>query len=202
LSIEEDLGSNHGSAEESPVQILIAKGDENQMSVNIDAQSRKRICEKCGRHPGDVYPFYYGRKKSSTSRRQGNRVITTTSYDVAGRDVGAACSTCVLRHRIIEAVKFALIIFVCAGVGWLAYIHEGFSDRTNAGQPPALVNVLLMIAAPFGALIGLINLLTSAFASEATHGENSIIALKKGELRKQGFNSFWTTASYVKLRRR
>jgi hypothetical protein len=62
--------------------------------------------------------------------------------------------------------------------------------------------VLLLLVAPFGVLIGIIGLLPSLLASDATHGENSIIALKKGELRKRGFNSFWNTASYVKLRRR
>ena len=86
------------------------------MAANIDPLSKKRVCEKCRHHPGEAYPFYYGKKKFATSRRQGNRVITTTRYDVAGRDVGIACDECLLRHRIIEAVKFGLLTALCAGV--------------------------------------------------------------------------------------
>jgi hypothetical protein len=198
-----ELIAEHLAYDEASSNSLMPKGkDENQMSVKIDALSGKRICERCGQRPGEVYPFYYGKKKFASSRRQGNRVITTTSYDVAGRDVGAACDECLERHRIIEGAKFGLITAVCAAVAWGAYLHEGFSGRTAAGQAVSFVNVMLLLAGGGGFLIAVICLLTSLFTSRASHGENLVIALKKGALRKQGFDSFWNTEFYSKLRRR
>ena len=66
----------------------------------------------------------------------------------------------------------------------------------------AMLTVAMGVVGGILGLLGLRILLPNLFSSKTTHAENLIIALKKRELRKQGFNTFWNTRNYNKLRRR
>jgi hypothetical protein len=50
-------------------------------------------------------------------------------------------------------------------------------------------------------LIGILGLCGHFFRSNADYGERIIIVLKKDELQKQGFYTFWDTTSFRRLRR-
>lgn len=164
--------------------------------------TQQRACEKCGQQAGDTYSFYFGKKISATSRRVGNRVVTTTRYDVAGKQDGAACHGCVLRRKLIMTAMFVLLVAVCALVGWSVYLEIFGPMRWRWEGAMAIFFMLALFAAGLGLLLGIAFLLENLFGSRAFHGDNLLIALRKGKLRQQGFNAFWNTASYRRLRRR
>lgn len=170
------------------------------MSVNSYQPPPKRACENCGQQAGDPYSFYFGKKISATSRRVGNRVVTTTRYDVAGKRDGAACDGCVLRRRLTMTALFALLVAVSAGAGWSAYLE--ISGPMGLVKDGAIFSMLLLFAAFLGVVLGISFLLENLFGSRAFHGDNLVMALKKDELRKQGFNAFWNNNKYSRLRRR
>ncbi len=170
------------------------------MAVNINEQLQRITCEKCSQNGGDIYSFHYGKKNSETSRRVGNATIYTTKYDIAGEKNAAVCGKCIRHRRIIRLVVFGLMITVGAGLALWASGWDQFKDPTRIREAVQLQMATLGVAGILG-LIGLLGLLPSLFASKNTHAENMIIALKKDELRKQGFDTFWNNKNFSKLRR-
>jgi hypothetical protein len=169
------------------------------MSANSRAQSQKRICEKCGRREGGVYSFHYGKRKSRTTQRDGNRYIYTTSFHVAGKKDAVACNGCIWWRRVLEAIPPVLGIAVCALFGWWVFFQEGL---VGLGKPEkeAVLTWMFTAFACIGILMGIHGLYSKLFGSKDGPGERLIIALKRGELQRQGFDSFWDTASYSRLR--
>lgn len=170
------------------------------MSVNLNEPSQKRTCEKCGQHGGEIYSFYYGKKKSHTMRNVGQATIHTTKYEVAGMKDGAVCNNCVRTRRGMRLVVFGLMVVVGAGLALWAAGWDQFKDPERIREAVQLQMFTLGVAGILG-LTGLWGLLPSLFASKNTHAENMLITLKKGELRRQGFDTFWNNKSFNKLRR-
>jgi hypothetical protein len=178
------------------------------ISPMLDSQSiadrarQNRVCEKCDQHEGDVYSFSYGRKISHTITRVGmNTNVHTTKYNVAGEKYAAACDNCIRRRRITRLVVFGLMFAVGAGIALWTTTWDNFHGPLDVRQMSQLQTVTGASAAIVG-LIGLWRLLPNLFSSKITHAENLIIGLKKRELRKLGFDTFWNTKSYFKLSRR
>ncbi|GEM_PF-5894383 len=170
------------------------------MDVNSDALSQKQTCEKCGQQ-GNIYAFHFGKKQSETSQTFGNKTIYTTKYNVAGKIAAAACNKCIRRRRIIRLVVFGLMITAAVGIALWASGWDQFKDRARISEVVRLQMMTFGVAGILG-LIGLLGVFPNLFASKTTYAENFIIALKKRELRKQGFDTFWNTKNFSKLGRR
>jgi hypothetical protein len=170
------------------------------MAVNSNEQLQNITCEKCSQDEGNVYSFHYGKKTSKTSRRVGQATIHTTKYDIAGEKNAAVCNKCIRQRRMIRLVVFGLMIAVGAGLALWASGWDQFKDPTRIREAVQLQMATLAVAAILG-LIGLWGLLPNLFAGKNTHAENMIIGLKKDELRKQGFDTFWNKKNFSKLRR-
>jgi hypothetical protein len=171
---------------------------ETAMPVSSPSLSQKRICEKCGKREGNVYSFYFGKKKSRTTQRDGNRYIYKTSYAVGGKRDAVACDACIRRRRAIEAIQPALGIAASALFGWWVFFQEGLAGldpKKDAG-----IRWIVTGLACMGLLIAIHELYLRLFENRSGPGERLIIGLKKDELRKQGFDSFWETARYHNLR--
>lgn len=173
----------------------------NRMSMNINEPSQKRVCEKCGQYEGEAYSFNYGKEKSSTTSHIGHANIRTTKYEVAGTRDGAVCDNCIKRRRVTRLVVFGLMIVVGAGLAWWASGWDQFKDPERISEAVRLQMFTLGVAGLLG-LIGLWGLLPTVFVSKRTYAENMLIALKKDELRKQGFDAFWNNKNFSKLRLR
>jgi hypothetical protein len=171
------------------------------MSTNFNAPIQNQTsCEKCGQQEDNLYAFHFGKKKSETSRHVGNKTIYTTNFDIGGRIVAAACNKCIQRRWVIMLVVFGLMVIVGAGAAlWAA--------KLNTFKGPLGINQMALLQTVIGGgggilgLIGLYGLLLNIFASKITHAENLIIAVKKPEVRKLGFNTFWNTKNFKKLKR-
>jgi len=170
------------------------------MPANINDSSQKQTCEKCGHQEDNLYAFHFGKKKSETSRRVGSKTIYTTNFDIGGKIEAAACNKCIQRRWVIRLVVFGLMLIVGAGAALWAYKLNTFKGPLGISQM-AQLQVAVGGAGGILGLIGLYGLFLNLFASKATHAENLIIALKKHEVRKLGFNTFWNTKSFKKLTR-
>ena len=150
----------------------------------------KRTCDKCGTADGEVFHFHYGKELSKTRDLHIDGMVLTTKYGVAGTQSAAVCDTCIVRHRITMAIQWALITAASVGFAIWAY------------RPPegwGLLGLLAFLAALLG-IAFMAKLIESLFSRRDTHGEEVAIAVKKGELREQGFDVFWSTTEFLKLR--
>ncbi len=171
------------------------------LNLNRDARYEfRRQCEKCKSAEGEIYYFHYGRKISSSSRRDmGGNILTTTKYNVAGEKKVAACDKCITRHRLLTSIKYFLKAVTLAGFVLWSYtqIPHGVNEPYNFFQ--AVLSFALIIAVLLG--IGMLMwVLKTIFSGKDTIGENLAIAMQKGELRGQGFDSFWNSEQFAKLR--
>ncbi len=171
------------------------------MDVNSNVLLQTRTCEKCGQRQGNIYDFHFGKKLSETSRRFGNKTVYTTKYNVAGKLEAAACNKCIRMHRVIRLVVFGLMITVGAGIALWVSGWDQFKEPARISEVARLQDMTLGVAGILG-LIGLWGLIPNLFANKATQAENLIIGLKKRELKKHGFNTFWNTKNFRKLGRR
>jgi hypothetical protein len=170
------------------------------MSANINDPSQKQTCEKCGQQEDNLYAFHFGKKKSETSRHVGNKTIYTTNYDIGGRIEAAACNKCIQRRWAFRLVVFGLMFIAGAGAALWAYKLNTFKGPLGISQM-AQLQVFVGGGGGILGLIGLYGLLLNLFAGKVTHAENLIIAIKKPEVRKLGFNTFWNTKNFKKLKR-
>lgn len=198
----EVLACRQGGSEWQPLRIVLTNpARPSDTSPMLDSQSiwdqapQNRVCEKCGQQEGDVYSFSYGRRISHTIRRVGHTNVHTTKYNIAGKKYAAACNRCIRQRWVTRLVLFGLMTVLGLGSAWWAH---GTRTRPLDSDPRGLVLVVACITG----LIGLWRLLPNIFSTKVTQAENLIIGLKKSELRKVGFDTFWNTRNYFKLNRR
>lgn len=158
---------------------------------NNPEPAQARTCEKCGQREGDVYSFYYGKKIRGSTRMvsyTSNKYVT--SYQMAGRRDVAVCDECLRRRRTNSLIKSGLMVAVGAIVA--------LGGLLLAAKMGARAPIPLCLAAPgiLFALIGLPDLSNTLSSKNADYGLSTIIALKKGELQRQGFDTFWSPAKF------
>jgi hypothetical protein len=170
------------------------------MAVNSEQLSQKITCEKCSQNEANVYSFHYGRKASQTTRQSGRATITTAKYDIAGEKHAAACNKCIRGRRLTRLVVFGVITAIAAVLALWAASWDQFADPTRISEVVRHQMAIFAIAGILG-LIGLWGLLPNLFTGRKTHAENLIIALKKNELQRQGFDTFWNNRNFSKLKR-
>jgi hypothetical protein len=168
------------------------------MSNEIIELITERTCAKCGQPKGDLYSFYYGKFVSSTSTNYGKVTVRKRKYDIAGDKLAALCNECIGHHRKIRLIVFGVMTVVGAALALWAANMNTFADPARIREAVQFQMFTLGVAGILG-LIGLWKLLANLLTSKKTHAENILIALKKGELRQQGFDTFWNHRDFNKL---
>ena len=145
-------------------------------------------CESCGLESkaGQSCTFYYGKLTGTTSA--GKSIISR--YNIAGAQDLYLCNSCIARHSEMNARKMGLIVTaipVVIGLCFLSSSLMGIEGGFEAVKP--LMGIFWM--ALFGPFLYLIR--RSIWQKDAAGvGDSLAIKLRKRELKKAGFDSFFT----------
>jgi hypothetical protein len=165
------------------------------MTIKKEANRR---CEICKEHEGRMYTFYYGKllHESSNTFRKGNRLYRhiSKSYGDLNRGSGLFCGNCVFGFRM---TLFVLTILL-AGVGVLVLF---WGKHLGGVYGSAQAKFLIWILGPFILLTAIAALVMSLRTPQKTMGEVLGIVRNYIELRKQGYNAFFTEDRFERLQR-
>lgn len=156
------------------------------------------ICAKCEQPKGDLYSFYYGKFVSSTSTGYGKVRGRKNTYDISGEKIAALCKECIGQHRKTRLIVFGVMAVVGVLLALWAANMDTFADHAQIREAVQFQMFTFGIAGFLG-LIGLWKLLANLLTSKRIHAENILIALKKGELRQHGFDTFWNHSDFNKM---
>ncbi len=142
--------------------------------MNLDNST---VCVKCHKKPGESYRFYSGEKiseRSYVSYKPAQMVTTTVDlYSIGGSKEVLICDFCIYKYRRRELMRRFIIFFP---ILWSVFIIVWIVDKIRI--PPLCVEPAGL--ANMGAKVG--------------------IKVYKHELRKQGYDCFWTPEEYEKLK--
>jgi GYF domain 2 len=189
------LACRHGASQWLPLRDLLSVLGINAFQQS-NAPTQARTCEKCGQREGDIYSFHYGKKIRGSTRMvsyTSNKYVT--SYQMAGRRDVAVCDECLRRRRMNSLITSGLMVAVGAIVGLGGLL---LGARVGARSP---VPLCLMSPGLFFALIGLPSLSHTLSSKNADYGLSTAIDLKKGELQRQGFDTFWGPEKFRRSQR-
>jgi hypothetical protein len=153
-------------------------------------------CEKCGTEPGTPHTFLYG-KVDVSSVMSGTTTTTTTHSQVKGEASASIGSRCIesLRKGSIRRQTIGLVIFSTLILAGIAFFVVGSSDGIK------IAGFLGAAAALFAVCIFIILLVTERKKTAQTYGEELAIALRKPDLKGQGFDGFWSQADWAQTLR-
>jgi hypothetical protein len=195
---------------------LDANGNIAPKSLNIDGANIAQVimeqidespanCEICQAQQGAKYGFYYGKVLSSSSYTTSSGAMstttTTTSFDIGGRKTVAVCDSCRQKYYWKSLGKALVIAVLCSipltyfltVAMWISGSQEGFGAVLSILSIPFLSGPL--------ALAGLIPLLEGVLGEGSKGaGEKAARDLKQPDLKAQGYDKFWTSKQYEKLK--
>lgn len=153
-------------------------------------------CESCGvdTQTGQRYTFYYGSLTGASTTGR----LTVTNYRIAGRQDLFLCDTCVARHSEMNARKLGLILLVVPlliGLCFLSPIFLGLEGYGFEQAKPLMPILWLALLGPF------VYLIRRSVWKRGTGGVGDSLAIKlrRPELKKAGFDSFFTREEYKRM---
>ncbi len=174
------------------------------------------ICEKCHSNEGTPYTFFYGTKQSS-QRIQGDQVITRTLTKGSGSQHAQVplCQKCITKYEA-KVQKKSLWWLVAVGwallMGW-AFISGGWGLITELKTFQGWVTMIVVVVLVLSVLAYGLNATVSSirylrlsqgerekFCLKQEIGERFAIKLRKKDLKKQGYNTYWTPTEYAKFK--
>jgi hypothetical protein len=154
-------------------------------------------CECCGldAQAGEMYAFFYGNMTGSSSR--GKTIIT--NYKMADMVTMFLCDACVARHSEMSARKMGILITVILLLIPLCFLGMSLGGGIAfADVKPLVLNLLWMaLIGPFIYLAR--RTLWKRVGGKAGVGDSLAIKLRKPELKKAGFNSFFDRQAYKRM---
>jgi hypothetical protein len=154
-------------------------------------------CECCGLddQAGERYAFFYGNMTGSSSRGK----IIITNYKIAGTQMLFLCDACVARHSEMSVRKMGIVITAMLLLIPLCFLGLSLGGGIAfADVKPLVLNMLWMpLIGPFMYLAR--RLVGKRAGAKAGMGDSLAIKLRKPELKKAGFNSFFDREAYKRM---
>jgi len=146
-------------------------------------------CEACGGEPAAPYAFAYARLVRPGDPSRGSKISTAVYTDSIGAHVVRLCEPCIVpaRRRLVAKRRKITIVF---GLAWLVVAVVLYLVR---GWDIALV--ILGTGALLTALVYLQQWRTAHDIRVA--GQARALELHEPELRKQGYDAFWSDPQEV-----
>lgn len=139
-----------------------------------------RICQNCNKRPGKPFAFHYGKQVGSSSTPTTGGTTVSTTYRIGGKQEVSICSWCVALRRILVNIPVGGTIIL------------GYYCTTASG--PDLKDTRLL--GYFLLFVGLALLVGLNYEL----GNRYAIKIKRKELEKQGYDTFWTPARFRMLK--
>jgi hypothetical protein len=156
---------------------------------DYDSLSDDRMrCEKCGAKRGRPYSFLVGHRRGATTQRDWAVGVKRVRYSVEGEITASICDACIERDRgrwRQWGVLAGGIASVAAMVVTLAVL---------ASDPDSVPIVAVVAGAIALGIWGLV--IGKVRGSTVELGEQMAIGLRSANLRRRGYDEFWTHAQW------
>ena len=166
--------------------------DKKQVGIKGKPAEIIGTCEKCKKtlQTGLYYSFYFARRGASRSEVLGYARRTTTNYSIEKTPMKTfLCNHCIGLNFILS--KFLLAFVAVLAFFFLLIFSLLFSQYHE-------VNWLAVLAIEAFVLI-MLNRHTTLFRGKVEFAEKMAIRIHKQKLRRQGYDSFFTTSAMKKF---